>query len=189
MLSTLHMTFTKTTIQMSVAPHTLFCLILISPAPLHLFDANRRIQSYPSNIRGSVERNVDALVQLLQIGGCHILLVFSSLPDRKESHLNSSTLSLLSFFRCPLFFPSDESAEVAVVKTAIIQHIELDSKIMLSVLCDQVVPVDDPMQDEDKVIRERLPTLVVAFFTEDARRPLLIKSQGTLLKMIEIHCF
>jgi hypothetical protein len=34
------------------------------------------------------------------------------------------------------FFSSDESAEVAVVKTAIIQHIKLNSKIMLSILCD-----------------------------------------------------
>jgi hypothetical protein len=65
-----------------------------------------------------------------------------------------------------------------VVETAIFQHLELDSEITLSVLCDQIIPVDVPMEDEDKVTRERLRTLVVAFFPEDARRPLLIKSQG-----------
>jgi hypothetical protein len=70
----------------------------------------------------------------------------------------------------------------------IVQHLELGSKITLSILCDQIIPADDPMEDEDKVIREQLPTLVVAFFLEDLRRPLLIKSQGTL-EMIEIRCF
>jgi hypothetical protein len=80
----------------------------------------------------------------------------------------------------PLFFlfSSDEPAEVAVVKTAIIQHLELDSKITLSVLCDQIVPPDEPIEGDDKVTRERLRTLVVAFLAEDARRPLLIKLQG-----------
>jgi hypothetical protein len=65
-----------------------------------------------------------------------------------------------------------------VVKTAIIQHLELDSKITLSVLCDQIVPPDEPIEGDDKVTRERLRTLVVAFLAEDARRPLLIKLQG-----------
>jgi hypothetical protein len=53
-----------------------------------------------------------------------------------------------------------------VVKTAIIQLLELDSKITLSVLCDQVVPPDDTTEDKDKATRERLPTLVVAFRPE-----------------------
>jgi hypothetical protein len=107
------------------------------------------------------------------------------------------------FIPLPFFvlFSSDEPAEVAVVKTAIIQHLELDSKIAPSVLCDQVVPPDDPMEDKDKATWERPPTLVVAFFAEDARRHLLTKLQGqgdscveqeqvltdTLLKVTEIH--
>ncbi|KAH9957988.1 apoptosis inhibitory protein 5-domain-containing protein [Russula compacta] len=75
---------------------------------------------------------------------------------------------------------SDEPREVAVVKTALIQHLELDSKVTLSVLCDQIVPPDDPMEDEDRVIRERLRGLVIAFLAEDAREPLLtrLQSQG-----------
>jgi hypothetical protein len=107
-------------------------------------------------------------LQLLQRGVCHILLVFSSLPNRKESHLNSSTV--LSALLPPLafFFSSDKPAEVAVVKTPIVQHLELDSKITLSVLCDQIVLADDPMEDEDKATRERLHTLVVAFFAKCA---------------------
>ncbi|KAH9053365.1 apoptosis inhibitory protein 5-domain-containing protein [Lactarius vividus] len=73
---------------------------------------------------------------------------------------------------------SDEPEEVAVVKMALIQHLELDSKVTLGVLCDQIVPPDDPMEDEDKTIRERLRALVVAFLAQDARSPLLAQLQG-----------
>ncbi|KAN0138268.1 Apoptosis inhibitory protein 5 (API5) domain containing protein [Lactarius tabidus] len=72
---------------------------------------------------------------------------------------------------------SDEPEEVAVVKTALIQHLEFDSKVTLGVLCDQIVPPDDPMEDEDRTIRERLRALVVAFLAEDARQPLLSQLQ------------
>ncbi|KAH9017315.1 hypothetical protein EDB85DRAFT_2155262 [Lactarius pseudohatsudake] len=71
-----------------------------------------------------------------------------------------------------------EPEEVAVVKMALIQHLELDSKVTLGVLCDQIVPPDDPMEDEDKTIRERLRALVVAFLAQDARKPLLAQLQG-----------
>ena len=76
-----------------------------------------------------------------------------------------------------LSYVADEPEEVAVVKTALIQHLEFDSKVTLGVLCDQIVPLDDPMEDEDKTIRERLRALVVAFLAEDARQPLLAQLQ------------
>lgn len=90
-----------------------------------------------------------------------------------------------------------------MVKTALIQHLELDSKVTLGVLCDQIVPPDDPMEDEDRAIRERLRGLVIAFLAEDAREPLLtrLQSQGdkgaeqeqalinTLLKVMGIRSF
>jgi hypothetical protein len=89
------------------------------------------------------------------------------------------------------------------VKTALIRHIELDSKVTLRVLCDQIVPPDDPIEDEDRAIRDRLRGLVVAFLAEEAREPLLarLRSQGdsgveqeralidTLLKVMRILSF
>ena len=123
-----------------------------------------------------MERNVDVLVQLLQSGGClfnQFYLVLPFIPRWRELRLNSSAPC-----PCQSLFSPDEPAEVAVVKTALIQHLELDSKITLSVLCDQIVPPDDPTEDEDKVIRERLRALVVAFLAEDARKPLLVRLQG-----------
>jgi hypothetical protein len=44
------------------------------------------------------------------------------------------------------------------------------------------------MEGEVNITREQLRTLVVAFFPEDARRPLLIKLQGTVLRVIGISC-
>ena len=76
-----------------------------------------------------------------------------------------------------MFSRADEPEEVAVVKKALIQHLEFDSKVTLGVLCDQIVPTDEPMEDEDKSIRDRLRALVVAFLAEDARQPLLAQLQ------------
>ncbi|KAH9016721.1 hypothetical protein EDB84DRAFT_1523712, partial [Lactarius hengduanensis] len=69
-------------------------------------------------------------------------------------------------------------AEVAVVKMVLIQHLELDSKVTLGVLCDQIVPPEDPMEEEDKTIRERLEALVVAFLAQDTWKPLQAQLQG-----------
>ncbi|KAH9023563.1 hypothetical protein EDB83DRAFT_2555580, partial [Lactarius deliciosus] len=53
-------------------------------------------------------------------------------------------------------------------------EVTLDSNVTLGILCDQIVPSDDPMDDEDKTIR----ALVVAFLAQDARKPLLAQLQG-----------
>ncbi|KAH9168285.1 hypothetical protein EDB89DRAFT_2205368 [Lactarius sanguifluus] len=73
---------------------------------------------------------------------------------------------------------SDEPEEVAVIKMVLIQHLELDSKVTLSILCDRIVPLDDPMEDEDKTIREHPEALAVAFLTQDTRKPLLAQLHG-----------
>ena len=112
---------------------------------------------------------MDVLVQLLQSG--------KSLYDG-ERRVLIRRLCHSHFFFVPFFL--DEPREVAVVKTALIQHLELDSKVSLGVLCDQIIPPDDPVEEEDKLIRERLRWLVIAFLAEEAREPLLsrLQSQG-----------
>ncbi|KAH9024847.1 hypothetical protein EDB84DRAFT_1615141 [Lactarius hengduanensis] len=57
---------------------------------------------------------------------------------------------------------SDEPEEVAVIKMVLIQHLELDSKVTLGILCDQIRP----------------EALVVAFLAQDPRKPLLAQLQG-----------
>ncbi|KAH9059029.1 hypothetical protein EDB87DRAFT_1536234, partial [Lactarius vividus] len=70
-----------------------------------------------------------------------------------------------------------EPEEVALIKMVLIQHLELDSKVTLGVLCDQMVPPDDPIEDEDKTIRERSKALVVVSLAQDPRKPLLAQRQ------------
>ncbi|KAH9057414.1 hypothetical protein EDB87DRAFT_1096610 [Lactarius vividus] len=73
---------------------------------------------------------------------------------------------------------ADEPEEVAVVKIALIQHLELDFKVTLGIFCDQIEPPDNPMEDDDKTICECLHALVIAFLAQDARSPLLAQLQG-----------
>jgi hypothetical protein len=85
-------------------------------------------------------------MQLLQSGGCHILPNLPSfLSPSRPKRINSSTVPSSFHFPSPFF--------------------ELHFK---SILCDQIVPPDDPMEAEVKVSRELLRTLVVAFVAEDA---------------------
>jgi hypothetical protein len=67
------------------------------------------------------------------------------------------------------------------VKNALIQHLELDSEVVLRVLCDQVVSPDEPMKEEDMAIRERLQGLVVVFLAEDTREPLLARLRNKVI--------
>lgn len=45
--------------------------------------------------------------------------------------------------------------------------------VTLAVLCDQLYPSGDEMDDEEKQIRERLRLLVINFLLEDGRESIL----------------
>ncbi|KAH8993381.1 hypothetical protein EDB92DRAFT_1944532 [Lactarius akahatsu] len=128
-------------------------------------DPDIRIEGYKAIVRTSeeqprwLERNVNVLVQLLQSG------VF--LPS-----LLLSLLYVLNVVVDGFITIAEEPEEVAVIKMVLIQHLELDYKVNLGVLCDHIVPPDDPMEDEDKTVRERPEALVVAFLAQDLRKPL-----------------
>ncbi|KAG6917815.1 hypothetical protein DXG01_000875 [Tephrocybe rancida] len=64
---------------------------------------------------------------------------------------------------------SDEPDEAQIVKNALREHLEMDSKVTLSVLCDQISPLEDSMDEEEQDIRDRLRKVVLKFLTEDAR--------------------
>ncbi|KAH9026698.1 hypothetical protein EDB83DRAFT_2230315, partial [Lactarius deliciosus] len=73
----------------------------------------------------------------------------------------------------------DEPEEVTVIEMVLIQHLGLGrTKVALGILCDQIVPPDDSMEDEDKTIRKRSEALVVAFLAQDPRKPVLAQLQG-----------
>ncbi|RPD58686.1 hypothetical protein L227DRAFT_504962 [Lentinus tigrinus ALCF2SS1-6] len=68
---------------------------------------------------------------------------------------------------------SDEPDEVTFVKRALTQHLDMDPVVTLGVLCDQIIPPDEPLDEEEQIIRDRLRSLVLAFLAVEAKRPLV----------------
>jgi hypothetical protein len=62
---------------------------------------------------------------------------------------------------------------VTVVKKALTEHLDMDPKVTLGVLCDQVSPPDESMDDEEQAIRDRLRSLVLSFLTGEAKRAIV----------------
>ncbi|KAF9241809.1 hypothetical protein BU15DRAFT_44574, partial [Melanogaster broomeanus] len=63
---------------------------------------------------------------------------------------------------------SDEPEEVAVVKAALLKHLDMDPSVTLGVLCDQIVPPEDDLDELERQTRERLRSLVLSFLATDA---------------------
>lgn len=93
-----------------------------------------------------VKRNADVLLQLLQ-SGMYLFSVTSNIT----------------------YVASDEPDEVTVVKQSLLEHLELDPRITLSVLCDQITPLEASSDDEEKGIRDRLRVLVLSFLADEAK--------------------
>ena len=67
--------------------------------------------------------------------------------------------------------PADQDHEVLVVKTALGEHLEIDTKVTISVLCDQLVIPKESITDEDeRITRERLRSLVLSYLVDDAKK-------------------
>lgn len=62
----------------------------------------------------------------------------------------------------------DEPEEVAVVKSALLKHLDLDPPVTLGVLCDQIVPPEEEMDEYERQTREGLRSLVISFLATDA---------------------
>lgn len=120
-----------------------------------------------------VKRNADVLVQLLQ-SGTSICVFYVFLCDYTTSH-------------------TDEANEVNVVRKALIEHLHMDARVTLGVLCDQIVPAqttstsarpgittsrvdseqepaEEDYTEEDLSIRDNLRTLVLAFIVGELRK-------------------
>ncbi|OCH91684.1 hypothetical protein OBBRIDRAFT_728372 [Obba rivulosa] len=75
---------------------------------------------------------------------------------------------------------SDEPEEVTFVKRALTQHLDMDPAVTLGVLCDQIVPPDELMDEEEQAIRDRLRSLVLSFVTGEAKRAIIERHTSTL---------
>ncbi|KAH9017318.1 hypothetical protein EDB85DRAFT_1874480, partial [Lactarius pseudohatsudake] len=113
----------------------------------------------------------DPNIRIDSIEGYKVIVRMSEEQPRWSERNVDVLVQLLQRYRAV-----HEPEEVAVVKMTFIQHLELDSRVTLGVLCDQIVPPDDPIEDEDKTIRERLRALVVAFLAQAASSRFLARS-------------
>ncbi|KAF8644795.1 hypothetical protein AX16_008257 [Volvariella volvacea WC 439] len=68
---------------------------------------------------------------------------------------------------------SDEPNEITVVKRALLTHLDMDPKVTLGVLCDQIMPESAEVPEEEAETREKLRPLVIAFLTTDAKRAIV----------------
>lgn len=67
----------------------------------------------------------------------------------------------------------DEPDEVEVVEHQLTEHLDLDPVITLGVLCDQIIPPDEPSDEEDQAIRDNLRSLVLNFMVGRAKRAIV----------------
>jgi hypothetical protein len=74
-----------------------------------------------------------------------------------------------------LFFSTraDEEKEVTVVQKALREHIDLDAKATLGVLCTELAPESPPIEGEELELREQLQSLVLAFMSGEGKRTIV----------------
>ncbi|KAI0032893.1 apoptosis inhibitory protein 5-domain-containing protein [Vararia minispora EC-137] len=68
---------------------------------------------------------------------------------------------------------SEEADEVVFVKKALASHLDMDSKVTLGVLCDQIAPAGEPADEDERITRERLRSLVLNFMCVEHRRAIV----------------
>ena len=64
----------------------------------------------------------------------------------------------------------DEPDEVTVVEGQLLEHLDLDPTVTINVLCDQVVPTEEEVDEEEKAVRDHLRALVLDFMKGRAKR-------------------
>ena len=55
----------------------------------------------------------------------------------------------------------------------------MDPGVTLGVLCDQIIPPEDPVDEEERQIRDHLRSLVIAFLKDDAAEVIIRKHTKT----------
>ncbi|TFK44662.1 apoptosis inhibitory protein 5-domain-containing protein [Crucibulum laeve] len=142
-----------------------------SPYPSLKILAAASIHNFFKDFPGLQETAINAVYDLcedqdqdVRIAGYNAILAISK-SENKWIRRNADVLVQL--------LQSDEPREVVVVKKALVAHLDMDPKITLSVLCDQIIPPDDIIDEEEKAIRDYLRSLVISFLTTEAKRAIV----------------
>ncbi|OSD04110.1 hypothetical protein PYCCODRAFT_1364979 [Trametes coccinea BRFM310] len=150
----------KRLIDLAHSPHS--SLKIIAATNLKLF-----IKDFPELEEEAINAVYDLCedpVSSVRIKG-YAAIVDASREQQKWVKRNADVLVQL--------LQSDEPEEVTFVKRALMQHLDMDPTVTLGVLCDQVVPSDEPLDEEEQSIRDRLRSLVLAFLAGEAKRSLV----------------
>ncbi|KAE9403107.1 hypothetical protein BT96DRAFT_504396 [Gymnopus androsaceus JB14] len=70
---------------------------------------------------------------------------------------------------------SDEPNEVNVVRKALVEHLHMDPRVTLGVLCDQIIPPSEPADQEELAMRDSLRTLVLTFIAGELKKGNLVR--------------
>ncbi|KAI0088113.1 hypothetical protein BDY19DRAFT_211641 [Irpex rosettiformis] len=68
---------------------------------------------------------------------------------------------------------SDEPDEVKVVELQLVKHLDMNPTVTLNVLCDQVVPTEEVLDEEEQAVRDRLRSLVIEFMRGRAKQNII----------------
>lgn len=85
---------------------------------------------------------------------------------------------------CKLTRSTDEPEEVEVVESQLNEHLDMDPQVTLGVLCDQIVPTEDFVDEDDQVTREQLRSLVLGFMVGKAKRAILERHAEVAQKVL-----
>ena len=55
----------------------------------------------------------------------------------------------------------------------LVKHLDMNPTVTLNVLCDQVVPIEEDMNEEEQVVRDRLRSLVIEFMKGRAKQNII----------------
>lgn len=72
----------------------------------------------------------------------------------------------------------DEPDELFYIRKGLEEHLDLAPSVTIGVLCDQITATEEPIDEEDQLIRDRLRTLVLEFLVEKMKKILLIMKDG-----------
>ncbi|KAJ4494450.1 hypothetical protein C8R41DRAFT_305982 [Lentinula lateritia] len=143
-----------------------------SNASLKIFAANN-IPDFFQDFPEAEEDAINAVYDLcedqmspVRMAGYNALVQMSRL-EKKWVKRNADVLVQL--------LQSDDPNEVAMVRKALVDHLQFDSRVTLGVLCDQVVPPDDLADPEELAMRNSLRTLVLSFVIGELKKGQLIR--------------
>lgn len=128
--------------------------------------AARQIPNFFNDFPEMEEEAIDAVYDLCEDHDSRVrmdgynAITMVSYAQRKCVKRNADVLVQL--------LQSDEPEELAVVKIALLKHLDMDPPGVLGVMCEHIVFPEDDLDESERQTKERLRPLVLSFLSSDA---------------------